>query len=167
MSEAPCTLAWPRRGMKPVPGRPTWPVISDRLAIASAPSTPLSCWVIPMPHSNMPRSGRGVDAGRLADEPWFDAGDASGLFGAVSCEVLPEGLEIFGACGDEGGVARPPDDDVRDGVEKRHIGAGFKAQPEIGVVDEFGAARVDGDNLGAPRIRAQHLARITGWARWD
>ena len=26
-SEAPCTLFWPRKGCRPVPGRPTWPVI--------------------------------------------------------------------------------------------------------------------------------------------
>ena len=44
------------------------------------------------------------------------------------------------------------DDDVRDRVQKRNVGPGFDAQPEIGVVNEFGPARIDGDDLGAALV---------------
>ena len=48
MSQAPCTLFWPRSAQMPVPGLPRLPVSIWRLATDLTLSTPVVCWVIPI-----------------------------------------------------------------------------------------------------------------------
>ena len=48
MSQAPCTLFWPRSGLTPLPGLPILPVSMARSPTAMTLSVPWVCWVIPM-----------------------------------------------------------------------------------------------------------------------
>ena len=45
----PCTLLWPRTGQMPAPGLPMLPRMSCRFTSIRTVSTPLRCWVSPMP----------------------------------------------------------------------------------------------------------------------
>ena len=47
MSQAPCTLFWPRSGLTPTPGRPMLPVSIDRLPIERTLSVPVVSSVMP------------------------------------------------------------------------------------------------------------------------
>ena len=49
MSDEPCTLFWPRSGSSAAPGRPTLPVMSERLQISCTTSEPYRCSVTPRP----------------------------------------------------------------------------------------------------------------------
>ena len=54
MSEAPCTLFWPRSGCSPLPGLPMLPVIPHIAIRQRALSVPVVCWEIPMPQKITP-----------------------------------------------------------------------------------------------------------------
>ena len=47
MSQAPCTLFWPRSGFTPQPGFPRLPVTMAMLESAITPSVPVECSVTP------------------------------------------------------------------------------------------------------------------------
>ena len=49
MSQAPCTLFWPRSGFTPAPSLPTLPVAMARFAIAITVVLPWLCSVTPSP----------------------------------------------------------------------------------------------------------------------
>ncbi len=49
MSQAPCTLFWPRSGFTPAPSLPMLPVAIARLAIAITVVLPWLCSVTPSP----------------------------------------------------------------------------------------------------------------------
>ena len=53
MSQAPCTLFCPRKGLTPVDGLPTWPVSMARFAQVFTLSVPVVCWVMPMAYRSM------------------------------------------------------------------------------------------------------------------
>ena len=48
MSEAPCTLFWPRTGIIAAPQRPIIPVARIKLSMAVTMSWPVRCWVSPI-----------------------------------------------------------------------------------------------------------------------
>ncbi len=47
MSQAPCTLFWPRMGFTPQPGRPSLPAHMAMLESDMTPSVPVECSVTP------------------------------------------------------------------------------------------------------------------------
>ncbi len=49
MSQAPCTLFWPRSGFTPTPKRPIWPQAIARLAMPITIVEPWLCSVTPRP----------------------------------------------------------------------------------------------------------------------
>jgi hypothetical protein len=56
MSEAPCTLFWPRSGWSPAPRRPIWPVTRARLMRQRELLVPWVCWEMPIPQKIMAAS---------------------------------------------------------------------------------------------------------------
>lgn len=142
MSEAPCTLDCPRSGIKPVPGLPTCPVSSDKLVIASAPSTPVRCCVMPMPHDGVPRwpcrnkmllcecsmLGHRTTLRRLPACSPLGSHENPAQF---SVRVV---VELF--------IRQPLiDDNVSDRVEYRNVGARTRTQPHIRMIDHLNAPR--------------------------
>ncbi len=93
MSQAPCTLFWPRSGFTPPPAIPRWPQSMARLASDLTLSVPVVCWVIPMQYRMLARSA--VAYMRAASiRSWRrDAGDLFDVFGGVGFNRFPEGFE--------------------------------------------------------------------------
>ena len=58
MSQAPCTLFWPRMGFTPQPGRPILPLTMAMLDSAITPSVPVECSVTPRQYRMAARSAR-------------------------------------------------------------------------------------------------------------
>ena len=75
MSDAPCTLFWPRSGCSPLPGRPTLPVIAHSAIRQRALSVPVVCWEIPMPQKMIPARASPQTRATSPDHVGGHAGD--------------------------------------------------------------------------------------------
>ena len=145
-SEAPCTLFWPRSGCRPVPGRPTCPVIIVSAIRQRALSVPWMCCEMPMPHRII--DARDV-ANRRATSRIFGAGMpqtgaiASGLYVGDVCLQF---LVALRAVVDEALRDQPfLDDRVHHRVQQRDVGVRLELQVMRRVPGEFRAARVGED----------------------
>src|SRR5665213_3557577 len=134
-SEAPCTLFWPRSGCSPVPGRPTWPQISDNAMRQRALSVPWVCCDTPMPQKMMAFSARAKARATLR---MVSAGMPQ--TGSISSGVKSFTLLV---------VELLADDDVEHGVEHGDVGAVLELHHLPGVALERLPARVHHDELGA------------------
>ena len=85
-------------------------------------------------------------------------GDLSRALRRVVLDGLPEGVEALGALVDVGLVVPAvADDRVQHAVDERVVRARLELQPEVRVLGELGAPRVDDDELGAAQMRLLHL----------
>ncbi len=149
-SEAPCTLFWPRSGCRPVPGRPTWPQISESAIRQRALSVPWVCWETPMPQNTIALSARAKVRATLrstsASMPQIGAISS----GVNRLDVVGELLEILGIGLDVLLIVELfLDDDVEHAVEHGDVGAVLELHHLPGVALERLAARVHHHELGA------------------
>jgi hypothetical protein len=86
------------------------------------------------------------------------AGDLGDPLGRVLLDHLPEVVKALAALVDVGLVVPAvADDQVEQAVDQRVVGAGLETQPEVSVVGQLGAPRVDHDQLGAALRGGLHL----------
>ncbi len=105
MSQAPCTLFWPRSGFTPAPGRPTFPVSRARLAQPITPSEPSWCSVTPRPYRSRARSAwaysRAAASSSAAATPVMAAtrsGGYSRTFSAKASNCSPRAAMKSASC---------------------------------------------------------------------
>ena len=144
MSPPPCTLFWPRSGLRPEPQRPTWPHSSARLISESTLSTPTWCSVMPSVQQIIARSARAkacaVSRIISAGTPVMRSPSAS-VYGSTCAaySAKPDGRAIDEAVVDEAGV----DDLARHRVRERDVGADVEPEPAVGPLGRGRAPRID------------------------
>ena len=151
MSEAPCTLFWPRSGVQPAARPPD--VAGDPAHRDQAAGVVGAGGVLGDPHAPEDHARASLAPGPrdLPDHRGVDAGDLRGPFRRVVLDGVGEGLVIAGAVRDELAVGQPePDHLVHDAVVERDVGARLELAEDVGVVGHLVGPRVDVDDRRAP-----------------
>ena len=105
----------------------------------------------------------GIHPRGLHDVVGRDAGEPGRLGGGVACRAFLQRVEAVAPAGDEIGVVeRFGDRDVHHAERDGGVGAGARAEPEIGVLRRGRARRVDDDGPGAVRPGALERLPLHG-----
>src|SRR5262245_39716376 len=144
-SPHPCTLFCPRSGEMPAPRKPSWPATSDRFKSEWALWMPLTCWVIPMPHTrqeplNGRRAYRRVPGRRVRDVLRGHAEDSRRAVQRDLGQGRTPLLEAFRPRPDQFPVGQAlVEDDARHRVEQRHVRPRLVLDPEIRLIAQLDA----------------------------
>ena len=162
-SEAPWTLFCPRKGCRPVPGRPMLPVIRQREIRQRELSVPVVCWEIPIPQKIMAWSTRPYmrAAFRMSSgsRPQIAA-----AFSGVHSFTLARSASNPSVLSRTNSFPHHPffHDDVHHAVQKGHVGSGPELEIEVRVVGNAGPPRVGHKQTGTLGTRLFEEGRGNG-----
>ena len=176
MSQAPCTLFWPRRGLTPAPAPPTLPVSIARLAVAITFSVPWLCSQTPMayrmvagPFCAYIRAACTSMSGStpvISDDPFQRDS---------SCSSVSKASKFSHRSSMNAASCRPSSRMTRHMPISRATSVPYlQPYPEVGVAHEIDLHGVDDDELGAvlsdglPYLHRQHRdGPRRCWSRWQ